>query len=360
MNKVAVLDDWQNIARDSADFGRCWLPGREVTFFNEALADEDDAAGQTARLRHRAVDARAHTAAWFTDRSAGPVEDARDYRRQENASLDSGACTARGVVACGCTGYPDSLSAPAELALGLLLAVVRDIPAADAGIRAGRFPGGTTRRHHPCGRKTLGVVGLGRLGTCMARYGNALEMKVLAWSQNLTAETAAAAGAELVTKEDLFARADAISVHLVLSPRSRHIIGAAEIGRMKPGAVLINTSRGPLIDEDALALALEQRRIFAGLDVFDRELAAGPPPAAKRAQHRADAASLGSMPSRKPCATSTRRAWRTRWQFIRWPPAPGYEPGGTGTLRVPPLHVVARFLRSSCWPPCCTRAGMPS
>ncbi len=119
--------------------------------------------------------------------------------------------------------------------------------------------------------KTLGIVGLGRLGVCMARYGHALGMTVLAWSENLTPETALAAGAERVTKEELFARSDAISVHLVLSARSRHIIGARELGRMKPGAILINTSRGPLIEEDALVAALQEGRIFAGLDVFDRE-----------------------------------------------------------------------------------------
>jgi phosphoglycerate dehydrogenase-like enzyme len=266
--KAAVLDDWQNIARDSADWSG--LSARaDVTFFAEAFADEDDAA---AKLRDFDI--------LLTMRERTPLPGSLIGRLDrlkmlgitgvKNAVLDSGACTARGVVVCNTTGYPDSVSAPAELALGLLLAVVRDIPAADAGLRAGRFQEGIPAGMTLAG-KTLGVVGLGRLGALMARYGHALGMKVVAWSQNLTAETAAAAGAELVTKEALFARSDAISVHLVLSPRSRHIVGAAEIGRMKPGAVLINTSRGPLIDEDALVLALEQRRICAGLDVFDQE-----------------------------------------------------------------------------------------
>jgi phosphoglycerate dehydrogenase-like enzyme len=266
--KVAVLDDWQNIARDSADWSG--LSARaDITFFAEAFADEDDAA---ARLRDFDI--------LLTMRERTPLPGSLIGRLErlkmlgitgaKNAVLDSAACTARGVLVCNTTGYPDSISAPAELALGLLLAIVRDIPAADGGMRAGRFQEGVPAGLTLAGR-TLGLVGLGRLGACMARYGNALQMKVLAWSQNLKAETAAAAGAEPVTKEALFDRSDAISVHLVLSPRSRHIIGRAEIGRMKPGAVLINTSRGPLIDEDALVLALEQRRIFAGLDVFDRE-----------------------------------------------------------------------------------------
>jgi phosphoglycerate dehydrogenase-like enzyme len=110
----------------------------------------------------------------------------------------------------------------------------------------------------------------------MSGYGRALGMNVLAWSQNLTAEAAASAGAERVGKDELLSRSDAVSLHLVLSPRSRGVIGAAEIARMKRGAILINTSRGPLVDEDALIAALRDGHIFAGLDVFDREpLAAG-------------------------------------------------------------------------------------
>jgi phosphoglycerate dehydrogenase-like enzyme len=266
--KVAVLDDWQNIARDSADWSD--LSARaEVTFFAEAFADEDDAAAKLCDFDILLT---------MRERTALPGSLIGRLHRLKmlgitgvkNAVLDSGACTTRGVVVCNTTGYPDSVTAPAELALGLLVAIVRGIPSADAGMRAGRFQEGVPAGITLAG-KTLGLVGLGRLGACMARYGHALGMKVLAWSQNLTAETAAAAGAEAVTKEELFARCDAISVHLVLSPRSRHIVGTAELGRMKPGAVLINTSRGPLIDEDALVMALEQRRIFAGLDVFDQE-----------------------------------------------------------------------------------------
>lgn len=268
MIRVAVLDDWQQIARASADWsGLC--ARADVTFFSEAFATEADAA---AKLRDFDIVLSMRERTPLPASLIGRLDRLKmlGITGPKNASLDLQACTARGVPVCNTTGYPDSLAAPAELALGLLLAVVRAIPAADAGIRAGHFQDGIPAGMTLAG-KTLGVVGLGRLGALMARYGNALGMKVLAWSQNLTAETAAAAGAEPVTKEDLFARADAISVHLVLSPRSRHIIGAAEIGRMKPGAVLINTSRGPLIDEDALAAALEQRRIYAGLNVFDRE-----------------------------------------------------------------------------------------
>jgi phosphoglycerate dehydrogenase-like enzyme len=105
----------------------------------------------------------------------------------------------------------------------------------------------------------------------MARYGRALNMHLLAWSQNLTAERAEAAGATLVSKEELLSRSDAVSVHLVLSDRTRGLVGAADLARMKPGAILINTSRGPIVDEKALIEAVQARRIVAALDVFDRE-----------------------------------------------------------------------------------------
>ncbi|HTV80192.1 MAG TPA: D-2-hydroxyacid dehydrogenase family protein [Steroidobacteraceae bacterium] len=268
MTTVAVLDDWQNLARECAD----WSPlaaRAQVTFFSRAFSDEADAA---ANLRDYEIVLSMRERTPMPASLIGRLERLKmlGITAPKNASLDVAACTARGVLVCNTTAYPKSASAPAELALGLLVAVVRAIPAADAAIRAGRFQEDTPAGITLAG-KTLGVLGLGRLGTCMARYGQALGMKVLAWSQNLTAEAAAAAGAEWVSKEELFARCDAISVHLVLSPRTRHIVGVADIARMKPGAVLINTSRGPLIDEDALLLALQQRRIFAALDVFDRE-----------------------------------------------------------------------------------------
>ena len=117
----------------------------------------------------------------------------------------------------------------------------------------------------------MGIVGLGRLGSYMTRYCLALNMNVLAWSQNLTVEKAQEAGATLVSKEELLSRSDAVSIHLVLSPRSRGLIGASDIARMKPGAILINTSRGPIVDETALINAVRSRRIIAALDVYDRE-----------------------------------------------------------------------------------------
>src|ERR1019366_1935341 len=137
-------------------------------------------------------------------------------------------------------------------------------------IRAGRFQMGVPVGISLAG-KTMGIVGLGRLGSHMARYCRALNMTVLAWSQNLTPEKAQTAGATLVSKETLLSRSDEVSIHLVLSPRSRGLIGASDIARMKPGAILINTSRGPIVDEAALLEAVQSRRIIAALDVYDRE-----------------------------------------------------------------------------------------
>jgi phosphoglycerate dehydrogenase-like enzyme len=268
MSKIAVLDDWQGIARDSADWST--LSARaQVTVFATAFASEAAAVAALADF---------DIVLSMRERTPLPGSLIRRLLRlrmlgitgAKNASLDLAACTERGVVVCNTTGVPGSVSAPAELALGLLLSVARAIPAGDAGIRAGRFQEGIPAGMTLAG-KTLGIIGLGRLGTCMARYGQALGMKVLAWSENLTAAAAAAAAAEWVTREELLARSDAISVHLVLSARSRHTLGAAQIARMKPGAILINTSRGPLVDEDAMVAALQAGRIFAGLDVFDRE-----------------------------------------------------------------------------------------
>jgi phosphoglycerate dehydrogenase-like enzyme len=156
------------------------------------------------------------------------------------------------------------------MTLALLLAAARKIPQGDAAMRAGRFQEGIPPGINLEGR-TLGLIGLGRIGAYMTRYGHALGMRVIGWSQNLTDEKAKQAGAERVERDVLFAQSDAISVHLVLGPRSRGLIGAADFGRMKKGAIFVNTSRGPIVDEAALVAALRENRIIAALDVYDRE-----------------------------------------------------------------------------------------
>lgn len=193
---------------------------------------------------------------------------------QRNAALDMAALAVRGVTVCG-TGYGFP-AATVELAWGLILALAKGIPTEDRGIRDGKWniglAGGLTG-------KTLGVLGLGDLGSGVARVGQAMGMKVVAWSQNLTVERCAATDVTLVGKDELFRRADVLSVHVVLGDRTRGLVGAREIGLMKPTAYLINTSRGPIVDEKALIAALRSGAIAgAGLDVFDQEpLPAGHP-----------------------------------------------------------------------------------
>jgi phosphoglycerate dehydrogenase-like enzyme len=185
---------------------------------------------------------------------------------ERNRSIDVAAARAQGITVCG----TPSFGAPTvDITWGLILNLLRDIPRQQESLRAGAWQSsvGTSAEG-----LTLGVVGLGKLGGRVAKVGQAFGMRVIAWSQNLTAEKAAAAGAELVTKEELFARADVVTLHLILSERSRGIVGAAELAAMKPTAVIVNTSRGPLIDQASLIAALKQGRIAgAGLDVFDEE-----------------------------------------------------------------------------------------
>jgi phosphoglycerate dehydrogenase-like enzyme len=185
------------------------------------------------------------------------------------ALIDIAGMIERGIVVCYTDGGP-SVQSTAELALALMLAAARRIPQGDAAVRAGKFQRGTPTGFMLAG-KTIGLLGLGRIGAQMAGYCNALGMRVLAWSQNLTDERAAAAGASRVAKHELLAASDVVSLHLVISDRTRGILGAAELGAMKRGAILVNTSRGPLVDEAALIAAVQSGRLFAALDVYHRE-----------------------------------------------------------------------------------------
>jgi phosphoglycerate dehydrogenase-like enzyme len=266
--RVAVLDDWQGVARGAGD----WAPLQaraEVVFFQDAFADADDAAAKLADFE-----------IVLSMRERTPLPGSLINRLAKlrmlgmtgarNASLDTPACTARGIPVCSTQGGTYNDSATAELALGLLIAAARGLAVGDANIRRGGFQMGVPVGIGLAG-KTLGVIGLGKLGQYMTTYAKALRMNVIAWSQNLTAEKAEAAGARLVPKDELMATADAISIHMVLSDRSRGLVGAADIARMKPGAILVNTSRGPIVDEAAMLQALHAGKIVAALDVYDRE-----------------------------------------------------------------------------------------
>ncbi len=255
MTRIAVLDDWQDVARGSADWSPV-LARAEIQFFHAPFGGED-AAAQAPNLRMFGLTG------------------------QRAALVDVAALIARGVTVCYTGGGPSAAST-AEIALGLMLAAVRRIPAGDAAVRDGRFQQGTSAGPVLAG-KIVGLIGLGRIGVRMARYSLALDMNVMAWSQNLTAEAASAAGATLVSKDDLLSSADIVSLHLVLSERTRGILGAAELSRMKAGAILVNTARAALVDEVALIDAVQSGRLIAALDVFHREPLAANDPLARAA-----------------------------------------------------------------------------
>jgi phosphoglycerate dehydrogenase-like enzyme len=265
--KIAIIDDWQGVARSSADWSR--LAARaELVFFADAFGSEDDAALALADF-DIILTMRERTA--FPKRLISRLTKLRMIciTGPSNPTVDVEACTRQGVTVCN-TPRSNALYATAELALGLMIAAARAIPAADKIMRAGGFQTGVPVGMGLAG-KTLGIVGLGRLGARLARSALALDMKIIAWSPNLTAGKAEEAGAVLVGKSDLMSGADVISVHMVLSPRTRGLVGAEDIARMKQGAILINTSRGPLIHEAALLAAVQAGKIIAALDVYDGE-----------------------------------------------------------------------------------------
>jgi len=264
MTRVAILDDYQNVARRMADWSA--LPaGAKVEAFRDHLADLDAVARRlldfevVVAMRERTPFPRA-----LLERL--PRLKLLVTTGMRNASIDVGAATERGVLVCGTAGLPYPT---AELTWALILALFRRIPAEDRATREGHWQVSVGLGLNG---KTLGVLGLGTLGSRVARVGRAFEMTVLAWSQNLTAERAAEVGAALVSKDELLARADLVTIHLVLGERSRGLIGARELALMKPSAHLVNTSRGPIVDESALVRALREGKIAgAGLDVFDEE-----------------------------------------------------------------------------------------
>lgn len=265
--RIAVLDDWQSIARDYADWSAI-AARAEIVFFHAAFASEDAAAEQLADF---------DVIVAMRERTAFPASLIRRLPKLKFFSLtgkragtiDFSALQAAGVTVSTTDGG-DSTSATAELTLGLILAAARGLTVGENALRAGHFQAGTKPGLQLSGR-TLGLVGLGKIGGLVARYGRALGMKVIAWSPNLTQERADPHGAAVVSKADLLAQADVVSLHMVLSPATRGLIGAADLAAMKAGAILVNTSRAGLIDEAALVAELRRDRIIAALDVFSVE-----------------------------------------------------------------------------------------
>ncbi|OBC03139.1 D-2-hydroxyacid dehydrogenase family protein [Mycobacterium sp. 852002-40037_SCH5390672] len=270
MPKVAILDDYAGVALQVAD----WSPVQkraEVTVFDRHMS-EDEAADAL-----RTFD----VVCTLRERMAFPrslIERLPDLKLitivgRSLPNLDTAAAGERGIlVAHSDFAHPRFRSmrdATPELAWGLMIATVRNLAEEHRNMRAG---GWQSSAGMTLSGKTLGLVGLGRVGRRMAEYAAAFGMEVLAWSQNLTEEAAASVGARRVEKASLFESSDVVSIHLVLSERTRGLVGEAELALMKPHAYLINTSRGPIVDEAVLIAALEAGRIAgAGLDVYDDE-----------------------------------------------------------------------------------------
>jgi phosphoglycerate dehydrogenase-like enzyme len=260
--KIAILDDYQNVALSFADWDSL---GAEIEVFTEPFAEADEIVERLAgfdvvvAMRER-TRFPAELLARLTDLkllvSTG----------QRNAAIDVVAARQLGIVVSA-TGY---ISHPtAEHTWALILAAARNLPAELRSMREGGWQVGVGTGLHG---KTLGLLGLGRLGAGAAKIGQAFGMETIAWSQNLTSENAAERGVTAVSKEDLFRRSDVLSIHLVLSKRSRGLVGATELAAMKPTAILVNTSRGPIVDQEALLNALRRKEIgCAAIDVYDTE-----------------------------------------------------------------------------------------
>ena len=264
MAKIAILDDFQNVALKMADWSAL-QKAHQITVFDKPLLTEAEVAQALAPFEIVGI-MRERTAFQRPLFEKLPQLKLLVTTGQRNASVDVKAANERGITVCGTPGGSYQTS---ELAMALMLGLARNFHTELANVREGRWQ--TTLGIDLRGR-TLGLLGLGKLGTELATFAKAFQMKLIAWSQNLTAADAAAKGVERVEKDELFRRADFISVHLVLSDRSRGLVGAREIGLMKPTAFLINTSRGPIIDANALAEALKAGRIRgAALDVYDHE-----------------------------------------------------------------------------------------
>lgn len=262
--KVAILDDYQNVASGLADWASL---DADVTVFTEPFGDAGPDAVAAALAGFDVVVAMRER----TRFPAEVLERLTDLRLlvstgPRNAAIDLEAARRLGITVCG-TGY--FASPTIEHTWALILAASRNLPAETASMRDGGWQLSLGTGLHG---KTLGLLGLGRIGSEVARIGQAFGMKTIAWSQNLTAEKAEPLGVRAVPKEELFAEADVLTVHLVLSARTRGLVGAAELAAMKESAILVNTSRGPIIDEDALIEALRTQRIRgAALDVYDTE-----------------------------------------------------------------------------------------
>src|SRR5688572_3237984 len=263
--RCAILDDYQNVALKVADWSKV-KDDLDIKVFNSHLGGPDNVV--KALQGFQIVCA-------MRERTGFPrtvIEKLPDLKLlittgMRNASIDVVAASEKAVTVCGTGSFGSPTSG---IAIGLMLELTRHIGHENARLKAGEAWQATIGPELE--GTTLGILGLGKLGTRTATIGKAFGMKVIAWSTNLTPEKCKEAGVDYVSKEDLFRQSDFISIHVVLSQRSRGLVGAKELGLMKPTAYIVNTSRGPIIDEAALLAVLREKKIAgAGLDVFDVE-----------------------------------------------------------------------------------------
>ena len=264
MIRVAILDDYFPAALRLADWSR--VAGRAaIQVFTEPLGGEDNAAERLADFEI-IVGMRERTPFPATLIRRLPKLKLLITTGMRNLSFDLEAARAQGVTVCGTGGLGSPTS---ELAVGMMIALMRDIPGQFAFMRQG---GWQTRPGFDLAGKTLGLLGLGKVGGGVASVGHAFNMKVIAWSQNLTEKRAAECHARRVEKDELFRQSDVLSIHLILSERTRGLVGARELGLMKPTAYLINTSRGPIVEETALLKTLQEKKVAgAAIDVYGVE-----------------------------------------------------------------------------------------
>ena len=261
--KVAILDDYQKVALKYADWKA--LKGVEVTVFDKPL---QDAKKQLATFDVVCL-MRERTAFPKSLVDALPNLKFISLTGARSPSLDTAACKARGIPVSH-TRSAGGGTSTVELTWGLIIAGARGLAKGERNMRAGLWHEGMGAGFS-LDKKRLGVLGLGNIGARVAAIGKAFGMDCVAWSQNLTAEKAEAAGVRLVSKEDLFTTSDVITIHLVLGERTRGLVRREDLQRMKPGAVLVNTSRGPIIVEPDLIEFLKTAKIHAALDVYERE-----------------------------------------------------------------------------------------
>jgi len=264
MTRIAILDDYQRTALDCADWDS--IPGDpHIATFHEPFAGEDAAAEALADF-DVLVAMRERTPFPASLIARLPKLALLVTTGMRNGAFDMAAAAARGVPVCGTALLP---YAAFEHTWALILALVKHIPRDDRVMREGGWQAGVSEGLNG---KTLGVLGLGKLGSKVARVAHAFDMRVIAWSQNLGEAQAAEHGATRVDKDALFRESDIVTIHMVLSDRTRGLVGARELALMKPTAMLVNTSRGPIVDEAALIEALRANTIAAaGLDVYDSE-----------------------------------------------------------------------------------------